>query len=120
MIPIQLTLRNFLSYRDVAELDLSGIHLASITGLNGEGKSSILDGITWALFGKSRVKSDDDIVNRGVIEHGAAAEVHFIFELEGAVYRVIRRKTAGKSVELELQARSWEDGFDRLLVKSEA
>lgn len=120
MIPIQLTLRNFLSYRDMAELELSGLHLASITGLNGAGKSTILDGITWALFGKSRVKSDDDIVNRAVIEHGGAAEVQFIFELEGAVYRIIRRKTAGKSVELELQTRAGEDGQDRWQVKTEA
>mgnify|MGYP003904128689 CR=1 FL=1 len=30
--------------------------------MNGAGKSSILDGMTWALFGKSRVKSDDDLL----------------------------------------------------------
>lgn len=106
MIPLQLTLRNFLSYREGTELDLSGIHLACISGLNGAGKSSILDAITWALFGKSRVKSDDDLVNRIAAANGAAAEVDFVFELEGAIYRVIRRKAAGKTTELEFQARA--------------
>ena len=120
MIPIQLTLRNFLSYRDAAELDLSGIHLACISGANGAGKSTILDGITWALFGKSRVKSDDDIVNRTMAANGAAAEVHFTFELEGAVYRIIRRKAAGKTSELEFHARAIEDGAGRWQVRTEA
>ncbi len=108
MIPLQLTLRNFLSYRETADLDMAGIHLACISGLNGAGKSSILDAMTWALFGKSRVKSDDDIVNRTAAARGEAAEVVFAFELEGAIYRIIRRKTAGKSAELEFQARAGE------------
>lgn len=120
MIPHQLTLRNFLSYRDVAELDLRGIHLACISGLNGAGKSTILDGITWALFGKSRVKSDDDVVNRGAALK-AVAEVAFVFELEGAIYRVIRRKALGKTTELEFHAYLPDgSGGGRWQVKTEA
>lgn len=120
MIPLHLTLRNFLSYREAAELDLAGIQLACITGLNGAGKSTILDGITWALFGKSRVKSDDDIVNRIAARNGAAAEVEFVFELEGAIYRIIRRKVAGKTGELEFQARVMGDDSERWQVRTEA
>ncbi len=120
MIPHQLTLRNFLSYREAAELDLRGVHLACISGLNGAGKSTILDGITWALFGKSRVKSDDDIVNRGA-GLKAAAEVTFVFELEGALYRVIRRKAFGKTTELEFHAFLPDgEGDGRWQVKTEA
>ena len=120
MIPVQLHLRNFLSYRDPAELDFSGIHLACISGSNGAGKSTILDAITWALFGKSRVKSDDDLVTRTEVANGATAEVIFIFELEGALYRIIRRKTAGKSTELEFHARAVAATADRWLVRTEA
>lgn len=122
MIPHHLTLRNFLSYGDAAELDLRGLQLACISGLNGAGKSTILDGITWALFGKSRVKSDDDIINRAAAAK-AAAEVVFIFELEGAIYRVIRRKAPGKSTELEFHAYLPGidgDGEGRWQVKTEA
>jgi exonuclease SbcC len=121
MIPHHLTLRNFLSYREPAELDLRGLHLACISGLNGAGKSTILDGMTWALFGKSRVKSDDDVVNRAAVGSGAAAEVTFTFELEGAIYRVIRRKAPGKTAELEFHVRApGEDGDSRWQVKTEA
>ncbi len=118
MIPHHLTLRNFLSYREAAELDLRGLHLACIAGLNGAGKSTILDGITWALFGKSRVKSDDDVVNRIAGPKGGLAEVVFVFELEGAIYRIIRRKALGKTGELEFHARA--PGEDRWQVRTEA
>lgn len=120
MIPLKLTLRNFLSYRDTAELDLTGIHLACISGPNGVGKSSILEGITWALFGKSRVRSDDDIVNRFAAASGGTAEVSFVFELEGAVYRVIRRKAPGKTAALEFNARMPGEDDDHWQVLTEA
>jgi DNA repair protein SbcC/Rad50 len=103
MIPQELQLTNFLSYRETAVLDFTGIHLACISGLNGAGKSSLLDAMTWALFGKSRSKSDDDLVNRRAALNGDQAEIQLTFDLEGSTYRVLRRKKAGRSVVLELQ-----------------
>jgi DNA repair protein SbcC/Rad50 len=103
MIPRQLSLTNFLSYRETAVLDFTGIHLACISGMNGAGKSSLLDAMTWALFGKSRSKSDDDLVNRRAALAGEQAEVQLTFDLEGSTYRVLRQKKAGKSTVLELQ-----------------
>ena len=103
MIPIKIEITNFLSYRKTVELDFHGIHLACISGANGAGKSSILDAITWSLFGKSRSQSDDDIVNRVAALHGESAEVQFTFELEGVIYRLIRRKRPGTALVLEFQ-----------------
>ncbi len=103
MIPLRLELTNFLSYRDTAVLDFNHIHLACISGANGAGKSSLLDGITWALFGRSRSKLDDDVVNKWAAFNNGAAEVRFIFRLENSVYRIIRRKPANKTSSLELQ-----------------
>jgi exonuclease SbcC len=102
MIPIRLEITNFLSYRDTAVLELKGIHLAGISGPNGAGKSSLMEAMTWALFGQSRVRSDDDLVNRQAGNRDAA-EVRFTFILEGVTYRIIRRKQVGKSILLELQ-----------------
>ncbi|MCA9948757.1 MAG: SMC family ATPase [Anaerolineales bacterium] len=103
MIPIQLELTNFLSYRDTAVLTFNQIELACISGPNGAGKSSILDGITYALFGRSRSRSDDDVINRQAAITGEGAEVRFSFNLEGNIYRVIRRKQQRKGTMLELQ-----------------
>jgi exonuclease SbcC len=91
MIPIFLKLINFMPYRS-AELNFSGIHIGCLTGDNGAGKSSILDAITWALWGRSRSKRDDELVHQGQTE----MQVEFTFALGGNAYRVIRARKAGK------------------------
>jgi exonuclease SbcC len=98
MIPLQLTLSGFLSYRDPVELDFTTFDLACIAGPNGAGKSSLLDAITWALFGQAR-KRDDSLINM----QSDAAEVALIFEYEGNIYRVQRIKPRDKTTILEFQ-----------------
>ena len=78
MIPLHLSLSGFLSYRDRAELDFTGFELACIAGANGAGKSSLLDAITWALFGQAR-KQDDSLINA----QSSAAELSLTFAYEG-------------------------------------
>ena len=64
MIPLKLTLSNFLCFREnVAPLDLTGAHVACIRGANGHGKSALLDSITWALWGKARGKVQDEMIS---------------------------------------------------------
>lgn len=64
MIPVRLILKNFLSYRD-ATLDFTGLHTACICGPNGAGKSSLLESITWAIWGQSRANIEDDVIYAG-------------------------------------------------------
>jgi exonuclease SbcC len=106
MIPLRLRLHNFMSYgENVPPLDFSQITTACMTGDNGHGKSTLLDAITWAVWGQTRAKNIDDVVRLGQVD----AEVEFEFELENQRYRVIRKRSlrtrAGQS-SLELQ------GFD--------
>ena len=50
MIPLRLTLKNFMSYRDGSPpLDFAPIHTACLSGENGAGKSALLTAITWSL-----------------------------------------------------------------------
>jgi exonuclease SbcC len=114
MIPLRLELTNFLSYRETAVLDFNSIHTACISGANGAGKSTILDAMTWALFGKSRVKSDDDLVNKLSVLDGQGAEIKLAFALEGNVYRIIRQKRLGKAALLELQIEAGEANWKSL------
>ena len=100
MIPRHLRISGFLSYRDPVELNFNSFNLACISGHNGAGKSSLLDAITWSLFGEARGKSTDVInLNQEV----KAAEVALIFEYEGNVFRVQRTLPRGKSTVLEFQ-----------------
>jgi exonuclease SbcC len=98
MIPLHLRLSGFLSYRDPVDLDFTQFELACISGENGAGKSSLLDAITWALFGQAR-KKDDAIINA----FSTAAEVVLTFTYEGATYRIQRTLPRGKSTILEFQ-----------------
>ncbi len=113
MIPLVLTLRNFMCYREDVSVDLRGIHLACLAGDNGAGKSALLDAITWALWGKARAHADDDLIHLGQTE----MEVQFDFLLGDDHYRVIRGRSSrgrGRSV-LELQVA--DDGTFRALTE---
>jgi DNA repair protein SbcC/Rad50 len=92
MIPISLKVFNFLPYRDIDPILFDGIHLACLTGNNGAGKSSLLDAITFALWGKARARRDDDLVHMGQED----MYVQLDFEQEGTTYRVVRKRRAGK------------------------
>src|SRR5512135_1932467 len=91
MIPLYLKLTNFMPYRS-AELNFSGIHIGCLTGDNGAGKSSILDAITWALWGRSSSKRDDELVHQVQTE----MQVEITFALGSNAYLVIRARKAGK------------------------
>jgi exonuclease SbcC len=100
MIPLHLRIAGFLSYRDPVELDFNSFELACISGQNGAGKSSLLDAMTWVLFGEARGKSTDVInLNLDV----KAAEVALTFAYEGNTFRVQRTLPRGKSTVLEFQ-----------------
>jgi exonuclease SbcC len=111
MIPVQITLKNFLSYQD-ASLDFSGLHTACICGSNGAGKSSLLEAITWVVWGESRAASEDDVIHTGAKD----LRVDFTFAANGQIYRVIRTRRRGQSSALEFQIET-DKGFKSLTSK---
>ncbi|HET89301.1 MAG TPA: SMC family ATPase [Chloroflexi bacterium] len=116
MIPQYLALTNFMCYRQ-ATLDLTGIHIACLAGENGTGKSALLDAITWAVWGQSRARRDDELIYLGEEE----MTVEFVFELGEQSYRILRQRKAGKrgSTLLDLQAQEpSEEGRWRSITES--
>ena len=92
MIPLKLTLSNFLCYREnVPTLDFAGLHVACLCGANGHGKSALLDSITWALWGKARGKVQDEMISYGADE----CRVELDFSSRDQSYRVIRSHARG-------------------------
>lgn len=93
MLPEKIKVRNFMCYRnDVPTLEFDGIHVACLSGENGAGKSALLDAITWALWGKARVASDDELISLGEQE----MEVDLQFGVGTGRYRVLRRRSSAK------------------------
>ncbi|MBF2066915.1 MAG: SMC family ATPase [Calothrix sp. C42_A2020_038] len=111
MIPLQLTIKNFLSYRE-ARLDFQGLHTACICGSNGAGKSSLLEAITWAIWGESRAASEDDVIHTGSKD----VRVDFVFKANQQIYRVIRTRNRGGTGVLEFQIET-PSGFKALTGK---
>ena len=91
MIPVSLQLKNFMSYGDPPILDFRDFHMACLCGSNGHGKSAIIDGITWALWGEGRKASIEKKPDEGLLKIGKTEmTVEFVFDVEGDRYRVIR------------------------------
>ena len=114
MIPLHLRISGFLSYHDTVELDFTSFDLACISGHNGAGKSSLLDAITWSLFGEARGKSSDVINLRQDVK---AAEVALTFQHEENTYRVQRILPRNKNTILEFQVRT-QTGWKPLTEKT--
>jgi len=113
MIPTRLELHNFLAYRAPDPIILEGIELACLTGPNGAGKSSILDAMTWALWGKARARRDTELIHLGQTD----MRVQIDFEQEGDRYRVLRRRTrSGRSTRGALDLMVWgQDDAPRII-----
>ncbi|MGB2924125.1 MAG: exonuclease subunit SbcC [Limnothrix sp.] len=112
MTPLKLTLQNFLSYRN-ATLDFAGFHTACICGANGAGKSSLLEAVTWAIWGESRTAAADDVIHSGETD----VRVDFEFLNNQQVYKIIRMRSRGKAAALQFQVRSESGDFIALTTK---
>jgi len=114
MIPRELSLTNFMCYREL-DLDFAGIHVACLAGENGAGKSALLDAITWVLWGNSRLgaRGDDDLIRLGENK----MRVEFTFGLGDEVYRVLRRREVAKYSRTMLDFQIQDDGRWRSLVE---
>lgn len=92
MIPLQIKLRNFLSYgAHVQTIDFEPYHLICLSGRNGHGKSALLDAITWALWGQARKTSATAKADEGLLRLGQThMSVILDFMCGGKKYRVQR------------------------------
>ncbi|MEW6421273.1 MAG: SMC family ATPase [Deinococcota bacterium] len=103
MRPLSLELQGFTAFRQHTALDFSDLELFALVGPTGSGKSSLLDAMTFALYGNTpRLGGTglDALISQG--ERGLS--VSLTFEVGGETYRVARskgRRQAENEVRLE-------------------
>ena len=102
MRPLRLELRGFTAFREKVVVDFSGRELFAITGPTGAGKSSLLDGMTWALYDRvPRVGRQ----TRQLISHGEKSmTARLDFTVRGEGYRVVRLNDVVQDVDIFVTA----------------
>ncbi|MDQ3956142.1 MAG: SMC family ATPase [Actinomycetota bacterium] len=110
MRPLNLRVKGFTSFRDEQEIDFTELDLFALWGPTGSGKSSILDAITYALYGKvERIEGVRDTLT-GLITHGQPRmAVTLDFECGDKGYRVTRFTPRSGQSKVRLERREGED-----------
>jgi exonuclease SbcC len=113
MRPTKLTLEGFTSFRQRTEIDFTALDLFAITGPTGSGKTSIIDAITYALYGQTVRLGGKGLGE--LITHGASRlSVMLDFESDNKSYRIARvlKRSGPVSVRLEVLASDGAHPFD--------
>ncbi|MEX2446532.1 MAG: SMC family ATPase, partial [Dehalococcoidia bacterium] len=88
MRPLELVVHGFRSYAEETRFDWRDRQLVGVVGPIGSGKSSILDAIAFALYGRTPAIGSG---TRGLINQRAAmAQVQLTFRVDGTAWQVIR------------------------------
>lgn len=95
MRPLRLLVEGFTAFRQPQEMDLEALDLFAIVGPTGSGKSSLLDAMTYALYGEVSRVEDSQTPLRELVSHGLPwMKVMLDFQVGAERYRVTRRTPA--------------------------
>src|SRR4051812_3528155 len=92
MRPLRLRIKGFTSFRDEQEVEFEDLESPfAIVGPTGSGKSSVLDAMTYALYGEvDRVKGSDTSMKEILSQGQPRMAVTLEFEVDGERFRVAR------------------------------
>jgi exonuclease SbcC len=100
MRPVLLEFAGFGSFREPALVDFADADYFAIVGPTGAGKSTVVDALTFALYGTVARWDDRRTVALALPPAGARATVRLVFDLRGERYLVARelRRSPGGAV----------------------
>ncbi|MGN0674366.1 MAG: AAA family ATPase, partial [Oscillospiraceae bacterium] len=91
MLPVKLKMQAFASYVNAAEIDFEDLDsLFLIHGETGAGKTAVLDGIMYALYGESSGGERTEMRCALPSAENIPTEVEFIFRARGGLYKFTR------------------------------
>lgn len=100
MRPLRLELHGFAAFREETIVDFEGQELMAFTGPTGAGKSSIIDGIAFALFGSVARYGNEKLIAPIINTLSTEARVRLDFSVGKQRYtavRILRRTATGAS-----------------------
>ena len=90
MRPVRLLLDGFGSYREPAEADFSDVDFFALVGPTGSGKSTVIDGLCFALYGTVPRWGRENVIAQALAPAANACRVCLVFEAAGKRYGVVR------------------------------
>ena len=88
MRPVELVVEGFRSFGERTVFDWRGRRLVGVVGPIGSGKSSILDAVAFALYGKT--PAFESHTKSLIKQDESAARVELLFEVGGSSWRAVR------------------------------
>ena len=104
MRPRRLRVKGYTAFVEEADVNFDGLDLFAITGPTGAGKTSLLQAMTIALYGRAPKLGDD--LRQLISPLGDQARFYFEFSAQGRYYRITRvlHRTRPTAVAFEAQA----------------
>ncbi|MGE3620978.1 MAG: AAA family ATPase [Acidimicrobiia bacterium] len=122
MRPLRLEVEGFSAFRAPTAVDFRDAELVAFVGPTGSGKSSIVDALTFALYGSVARYDDRRVVEPVIHQLSQEAKVRLDFEVAGARYvavRIVRRTRTGATTREARLARLEADGSQTTLAGTE-
>ena len=121
MRPVRLEMHGFAAFREPTVVDFTGAEYFALVGPTGSGKSTVIDALTFALYGTVPRWDNVRAVGLGLAPSVNRGVVRLVFDVRGGRYvaaRELRRSARGevkvKNARLErLVEREERDGDDR-------
>jgi DNA repair protein SbcC/Rad50 len=90
MRPLRLFLDGFGSYRQPTEADFSDVSFFALTGPTGSGKSTLIDGLCFALYGTVPRWGKENVIAHALAPAASTCRVGLVFEAGGKRYAAVR------------------------------
>ncbi len=90
MRPVKLEIEGFTAFRNKTTVEFDGVETFVLSGPTGSGKSSVIDAITFALYGSVPRYNDTKLVHPIISQGLMEAKVRFDFQVGGTNYTAVR------------------------------
>jgi exonuclease SbcC len=100
MRPVRLTMHGFASFREPTEVDFTGADYFALVGPTGAGKSTVIDAMTFALYGSVPRWDNEGVVALALSPTASRGTVSLLFDVGTERYLVARdlRRSASDKV----------------------